>query len=441
MNIALCHFRVGETDGVSLEMEKWRIILERLGHKVYFVAGSQGSTQAHIIEELHYAHPENDKFVKNAYVALEDYTEMAFVDAVEDYAEIIENKLVKFIEENEIDVIVPNNIWSLGWGLPAGIGFFNAIKRTMTKCIVHHHDFYWEREKYSHPTCEAVHGMLDTYFPPRSPLIKHCVINNIAKEEMKIRKGIDATVVPNVFDFDVPLWTKDEYNFDLREKLGLKENDIFLLQATRIAERKAIEMAIDVAGKLKHNIKDKEVKLYDGREFDGQVVLVMVGLPESESDYIQKLKDKAKNYDLKLIFRNDIIEHSRSNENEKLYSLWDAYVDADFVTYPSILEGWGNQFLEAIFSKKPILVYEYPVYVTDIKPHDFDVVSLGSSFTYDENRLVRVDQDIVDAAALEVERLLTDAELRDKVVNKNFEIAKSEFSYQSLLRILEKIFI
>ena len=32
--IALCHFRVGETDGVSLEMGKWRQVLERLGHEV-----------------------------------------------------------------------------------------------------------------------------------------------------------------------------------------------------------------------------------------------------------------------------------------------------------------------------------------------------------------------------------------------------------------------
>ncbi len=31
MNIALTHFRVGETDGVSLEMDKWKIVLEKWG--------------------------------------------------------------------------------------------------------------------------------------------------------------------------------------------------------------------------------------------------------------------------------------------------------------------------------------------------------------------------------------------------------------------------
>ena len=35
MNIAMTHFRVGETDGVSLEMDKWKTVLERNGHTVF----------------------------------------------------------------------------------------------------------------------------------------------------------------------------------------------------------------------------------------------------------------------------------------------------------------------------------------------------------------------------------------------------------------------
>lgn len=442
MNIALCHFRVGETDGVSLEMEKWKIILEKLGHKVYFIAGSQGATSSLIIEELHYAHPKNDLFVENAYGTLKDFSELEFVEAIESFAEVIEDKLVHIIQQYDIDVIVPNNIWSLGWGLPAAMGFFNAVKRTMVTCVAHHHDFYWEREKYQSPTCEAVYGLLDTYFPPRSPLIKHCVINHIAKDEMNRRKGIDAHVVPNVFDFHAPLWIRDAYNSDLRKQLGLNPQDLFLLQATRITERKAIEMAVDVAGALKKLLSGQSFVLENGHEFNdtSKVALVLVGLPESESGYVEKLKEKAKTHDLSLIFKNDIIDHSRGFDDRKIYSLWDAYVDADFITYPSILEGWGNQFLEAVFSKKPILVYEYPVYLTDIKHHDFEVVSLGNTFAYDNNQLAYVEPDVVQQAAGEMAEILMDASRRKYAVEKNFDIAQAEFSYESLKALLKIIF-
>ena len=36
----------------------------------------------------------------------------------------------------------------------------------------------------------------------------------------------------------------------------------------------------------------------------------------------------------------------------KVYSLWDAYIYADFVTYPSLYEGFGNALLETIYFQK-----------------------------------------------------------------------------------------
>ena len=39
-----------------------------------------------------------------------------------------------------------------------------------------------------------------------------------------------------------------------------------------------------------------------------------------------------------------------------LYTLRDVYPHADFITYPSLYEGFGNAFLEAIYFKKPLLI-------------------------------------------------------------------------------------
>ncbi|MFZ5967483.1 MAG: glycosyltransferase [Bacillota bacterium] len=447
MNIALCHFRVGETDGVSLEMEKWKVILERMGHKVIFLAGSQGSAEAYIIPELYYLHEENNKFVRNAYEALVDFEdEAAFKADVLAYAHRIEEGLRRFIKQYSIDILVPNNIWSLGWGIPAAIAFDNIAREYQIPCIAHHHDFYWERERYAKPTCDFVKETLDNYFPPKHELVKHVVINRIASKEMRKRKGLDTAIVPNVFDFEAPEWTIDEYNEDFKESIGLKDNDILILQATRIDRRKAIELAIDVVealGKTENREWLQQRKLYDGRNFarDSRIVLVLAGLHEATGNYIEQLKDRAIQKGVELLFINDIIRHSRCSVYErKCYSLWDAYVFADLITYPSILEGWGNQLLEGLFAKKPMVVYEYPVYETDIKAKNFQIISLGKDHTVSNDGLVCIEDDVIKTAAKDCMGMLTDNQERMGSVEKNFQLSKEYFSYESLEQILSQIF-
>ena len=61
---------------------------------------------------------------------------------------------------------------------------------------------------------------------------------------------------------------------------------------------------------------------------------------------------------------------------KKYTRLWDAYVFADFVTYPSWWEGWGNQLLEAVRAKLPVALFEYPV-IWPTSRTGFRVISFG----------------------------------------------------------------
>ncbi len=100
--------------------------------------------------------------------------------------------------------------------------------------------------------------------------------------------------------------------------------------------------------------------------------------------------------------------HSRglTPDGAKVYSLWDSYVLADVVTYPSTWEGWGNQYIEAVFAKLPVLIWEYPVWQTDLGPAGFEVVSLGRELTgKDAAGLVTVAPEKVLAAAFRVREL------------------------------------
>jgi len=45
MNILSAHFRAGETDGVSLEMDKWKCALEALGIGFLFSGSSVAAMQ------------------------------------------------------------------------------------------------------------------------------------------------------------------------------------------------------------------------------------------------------------------------------------------------------------------------------------------------------------------------------------------------------------
>ena len=57
VNIGYLSFRIAGTDGVSLEAERWKIILERMGHKVTFIAGELDQSGV-LIDSLHFTHPE-----------------------------------------------------------------------------------------------------------------------------------------------------------------------------------------------------------------------------------------------------------------------------------------------------------------------------------------------------------------------------------------------
>ena len=446
MNIALCHYRVGETDGVSLEMDKCKKVLENMGHKIYFVAGSTGTSDGYIIPEMNYRFKEDLKIGRNAYLKLKDYQdEDELIGAIRKKTLKIEKGLRKFLIENKIDLIIPNNIFSIGRSIPTAMALANVIKELGIRCIGHHHDFHWERDNFSQPTCNFVRKALEGYYPPKDDLISHVVINSIAQKELKARRNLDSIIIPNVFDFNEKLWDVDDYNIDFREKLGIKDNDILMLQATRVTNRKAIELAIDVVGEMQKEENRKileEAKLYNGKSFkeDSRIILVLAGMIETVDDYVERLKTRAKGSNVELLFVNNLVEHSRCvKNNNKIYSLWDTYVFADIVTYTSIQEGWGNQFLEGLFAKKPMLVFEYDVYKEDIKRKGFKIISLGYKYEFGEYGLVKVDKKIIKRAAGECIKLLVDKDYREKMVEENFQLGREFFSLKNLEEKLKMI--
>ena len=74
-------------------------------------------------------------------------------------------------------------------------------------------------------------------FPPALPDIEHVVINSAAKEELAHRTGISSTIIPNVLDFENPPFVDEKRTEDFRNSIGLKLDDVMILQPSRVIQR------------------------------------------------------------------------------------------------------------------------------------------------------------------------------------------------------------
>jgi len=441
-NIGIFHYQVGRTDGVSLEIDKWKRVLEEMGHTVHLCAGDLGAAEGTLIEEMYHHRADAERLNYNTFRELRDYPdEAAYRAELMGLTGVIERKMRRFVAEKKIDFLIPQNVWSVAANPPVSIALARVMRDLQLPALAHNHDFYWERTGRVALTCATAIELADKYLPPRDPLARHVVINSLAQRELLERKGIESTIVPNVFDFDAPPWQVDDYNRDFRARIGLRENDVFILQATRIVARKGIELAVDFVRALDTPARRailKERGLYDGRSFDdaSRIVFVLAGYARDDvtGGYVTCLKRKIERAGIDALFIEDVVGGERQTRNgEKIYSLWDTYVFADFVTYPSLWEGWGNQFLEALRARLPIMLFEYPVYQADIGDKGFRVVSLGSEIRgRDDAGLVQVAPQVIEAAADQAVELLTDARRRQETVEHNFQIGRQHYSLESL---------
>jgi glycosyltransferase involved in cell wall biosynthesis len=113
---------------------------------------------------------------------------------------------------------------------------------------------------------------------------------------------------------------------------------------------------------------------------------------------------------------------ARPSEKNDHFSLWEVYQAADFITYPSLYEGFGNAFLEAIYFNKPMLVNRYKIFVDDIEPKGFELVTMDGVLT---GEVVK-----------KIQKIVHDKERQQTMVNKNYRVALKHYSYSSLRKQL-----
>ena len=96
----------------------------------------------------------------------------------------------------------------------------------------------------------AVDDLIRYAFPPGLPQMQHVVINSLAGEEFSRRTGLSCRIVPNVMDFANPPADPDDYARGFREEIGVADDQLLILQPTRVVARKGIEHSIELVRRL-----------------------------------------------------------------------------------------------------------------------------------------------------------------------------------------------
>ena len=387
--------RFNGTDGVSLEAAKIAEVLEEAGHTVAWFAGERGRRfqpgvtyplahfQAPAVQQLQEAW-----FSGNGLGA-------ATSAAIEERARELAGALRAFITDFDVDVLVIHNALCLPIHLPLGLALGRVLAGTGVPAVGHHHDFYWERERFRRA---AAPELLARAFPPALDNLRHVVIHTQAREALQHRRGLPATVLPNVMDFE--RGPRDPGNpAAYRAAAGLAPGDVLLLQPTRVVPRKNVEATLKLAWAL----ADPRIK-------------VVVSHDEGDEgfSYGRFLRQEAERLGVDLRF---VPTAPSAEDADGRPLLADAYAAADLVCYPSRLEGFGNALLEAFFYRRPVLVNRYPAYARDVAPTGVRCLEIENG---------EPDSEAVKQAAAWLE----DPGRWQEAVNTNYEVGREHFSYR-----------
>lgn len=400
--------RLAGTDGVSLETEKWAAVFDQEGCQSFYFGGELESPpdRSYLVPEAHFTHPDIRDIYTKCFGVRTRLPEVT--DRITQLTNHLKEHLYQFIQKYRIELIIPQNALTIPLNIPLGIAITQVIAETGMPAIAHHHDFFWERQHFK---VNAVWDYLNMAFPPHLASIRHVVINSSGDNQLSLRTGISASIIPNVMDFDNPPPPLDDYAADVRQSLGISDDELFILQPTRVVKRKGIEHAIELVHRL--GLKAK--------------LVISHASGDEGYDYELRVREYSKLMKVDTIFVSSIINEQRGTtpNGRKVYTLEDIYPHADLITYCSNFEGFGNAFLEAIYFSKPIVVNTYSIYTMDIAPKGFSVIE--------------IDGYVTEEAVQKTRRVLEDADLREHMITTNYDIARRMYSYSVLRQKLRPL--
>lgn len=215
---AFLSYRLGGTDGVSVEAGKWEWALRVLGFSTRRIAGEICGP------------PRVDDVVLPGFA----------IHAPEGAAD--PHDLAVALDG--ADLVVVENLCSLPLNAPASFAASDALARHQGHIVFHHHDLPWQRADLA-----GIRGL-----PPDLPRALHVVLSDRSRAELAAR-GVAARTIRNSFDFDAPPGDRAR----TRTELGVGEDDVVVLQPTRAIARKNVPGGLRFGEELVALLSDRRV--------------------------------------------------------------------------------------------------------------------------------------------------------------------------------------
>lgn len=437
-NILEMHYYANGTDGVSLQIRENADCLNENGEHILLCAADLPEAN---LRELDY-HSPGATVLRNAIcdpAIRADENEL--LAEIEKQAAIIEVKLLQLLQQYEITIAHIRNITSLPLlHLPASKAAYNIVRKNQNiGFVLHHHDFYWESPATTRLSTaySSVSQLADAVMTPKFPNTAHVVINSLAAKELKKRRDIKATVIPDGFNFKKKLIPTDETAFF--QDIGCNENDVLVGMMTRIMPRKGIQIALQFMQALEKRRKELERKP-DGvgskkKNFGphNKIVLVLPQSKDLDEEYFKKIKDMATAMNVSVQYIGDIVVSDRQYSGQQgIYPFYSVYQHMDVIVYPSIHEGYGNQSVEAAWAKKLLVMHGYPVAQADIFPYVRGIIPMGNA--QDVTLLSGADMPMLNDICIQTAVDMVIAALSDHNVEKEMT-ARAYEDFQKLCDI------
>ena len=221
-NAIFLSFRLGGTDGVSVETRKWEWALGEIGFESRRVAGD-------FADGLR----PDDTWLP--------FLEIDPPPGAEPEPDALGAALAG------ADLVIVENLCSLPLNEVAATTAVDVLARHHGRVLFHHHDLPWERARLAH---------LES-FPPRRPNSLHVTINEQARTALAER-GIEAHLIRNAFDLD-PLPGDGP---STRQAFGFATDDIVVLQPTRAIPRKEVARGIRFAEEIAARVPGRCVRFW-----------------------------------------------------------------------------------------------------------------------------------------------------------------------------------
>ncbi len=448
------HFKLFGTDGVSLQSQELTKELRSRRWQVHPCASDVPATAEGLnLPELSYQSPEAVEMRGRVFPAAPvssgpSGVGQRLVEEIASRAEPIHRQVEAYVDRHHISILHIRNVMSLPYNLPAALALYQlAVERPDLGFLMQHHDLYWEgpnARSFLTPYPEVA-ALMDRVMCPRLANARHVLINPLAAEALLSRKGIEGTVIPDGFDFEREVARIDEVTFRRRLRImvgddrPVQPDDLLVAMPARVAVNKAIELAIQfVAG-----LQRRRAELLDAPEgiglrrrafrADSRIVLL---LPQGEDidesrGYLERLCDYSRRAGVTLAYGGDLVVPDRRYQpgDQVHFPFYSTYQTMDLICYPPEHEGFGNQAIEAVWAKRPLVVLEYPVFKRFVRQHIPHFISLGDTLQLERleqfGGLHRLSSAICDRAAEAAISLLRNHDLEQTWVDEDFRALRT----------------